>query len=159
MRPTCVRICEKLASRQRMDSVLLARWTYTVRTHAQRKQRSHAEKIQRMNRVLLARGTNGRACGTGHALEARWVCTRCALCVRQTSADVCATWSLDLTRRTCMLRVCLALVQRALRMSGVLLASTFCAHLCACTRMPTHRANDYACIALVQRAQRMRNEC
>ena len=60
------------------------------------------------------------------------------------------------------LLVCLALLQRALHMSGVLLASTFMRRvitfLCMNKNLK-HTANDNKCIALVQRARRTSNEC
>ena len=90
----------------------------------------------------------------GHALEARWVCAHGALGVRQTSVDEHTTHAQH------VLRVCLALVQRALRMSGVLLACTFMRRaprtfLC----IPTHTTNDDECMALVQRARPTSSAC
>ena len=93
---------------------------------------------------------------------ARWTCVRSTLGVRSRRA-MCA---LGLSRRThnacpaCaprVPRVCRALVQRALRMAGVVLRMAgveLRAQFCACTKIPTHTTNDDECTALVQRARR-----
>ena len=81
-----------------------------------------------------------------HALHVRWTCVRSTLGVRSR----CARCVLDLSRRThnacpaCaprVPRVCLALVQRALRMSGVLLACTFMRRA-PCTFVYMHKNPD-----------------
>ena len=67
--------------------------------------------------TLGTRQKNARR--AGHALEARWVRAHGALGVRYTSVDEHTTHAQRVPR------VCRALVQRALRMAGVLLACTF----------------------------------
>ena len=81
---------------------------------------------------------------------ARWTCVRSALGV----CSWCATCALDLSRRThnacpaCVPRVpcvCLALVQRAQRMAGVLLACTFmrrAPHTDLCMLKNPHEHNE-----------------
>ena len=57
----------------------------------------------------------------------------------------------------------MSMVQRSLRVSSVLLAYTFvrwARRKCwVCTKISTHTAHDYECIALVQRARRTSNKC
>ena len=100
----------------------------------------------------------------GHALEARYVCARCSLdlsrrthneypaCARRVSG-VGPARSARVWRWSSALCACLAFFWRI--HSCVELR----AHFCACTKIPTHTANDNECIALVQRARRTSNEC